>query len=476
MFDNSEKIILSLIVIATAIGLMGLSWFFYRRIHTYDDYNVAGRSTSLFPLICTLVGTAVGGSTLLGFMSSGFTSGVGQIWLPGAITVSGIILLVFFLSRIRAWGERYNMVTIADFMVRRYGTAARLPTVISILCAYAAITGMQFVAIGTVLQLVFGLDLFVAIIITWLLLTAKTWLGGLVAVIWSDAILGALQTVGVFFLMAVVFFQSGGVAGLMKSPYLQEHPDFLSIFNISAADLFVYLMTIGGYQLVRQDLWQRFWAADSARTAHSGYVVAVVFTMAIGGAAVLTGAMARLGLGIDIENPDLIYYAVLNETLPFALVALMILVLLATVVSCADLFFIAGASSISNDILKPVFKITDDHKLLQMSRHAVILMSIISVALALYAPNLVAIWILGSAMLVCGLLVPAMAALLFDDLDPKFAVASMWLGLGAASLWQLLGQPFGIHPVFIGLPLACSMLPFMLRTAQRRKGDEVQEV
>lgn len=468
MFDETEKLILSILVIASAAALMGLSWYFYRRIHTSDDYNVAGRSTSLFPLICTLVGTAVGGSTLLGFMSSGYASGIGQIWLPGAITVTGIVLLLFFLSRIRAWGERHNMVTIADFMVRRYGRAARLPTVISILCAYAAITGMQFVAIGTVLQLVFGLGLSTAIVVTWLVLTAKTWLGGLVAVIWSDAILGALQTVGVFFLMIVVFVQAGGVAGLTSSAHLADNPDFLSIFGIGPAELFVYLMTIGGYQLVRQDLWQRFWAADSARTAYSGYVVAVVFTMAIGGAAVATGAMAQLGLPIEVENPDLVFYAVLNGTLPFALVTVMILVLLATVVSCADSFFIAGASSISNDILKPVFAVTDDRALLQMSRHAVILMSLIALGLALYAPNLVAIWILGSAMLVCGLLVPALAALLFDDLDPRFAVASMWLGLGATSLWQFAGQPFGIHPVFVGLPLACTMLPFMLRTAHRR--------
>ena len=281
---------------------MGLSWYFYRRIHTSDDYNVAGRSTSLFPLICTLVGTAVGGSTLLGFMSSGYASGIGQIWLPGAITVTGIVLLLFFLSRIRAWGERHNMVTIADFMVRRYGRAARLPTVISILCAYAAITGMQFVAIGTVLQLVFGLGLSTAIVVTWLVLTAKTWLGGLVAVIWSDAILGALQTVGVFFLMIVVFVQAGGVAGLTSSAHLADNPDFLSIFGIGPAELFVYLMTIGGYQLVRQDLWQRFWAADSARTAYSGYVVAVVFTMAIGGAAVATGAMAQSKEGTTLST------------------------------------------------------------------------------------------------------------------------------------------------------------------------------
>ncbi|PZX16476.1 Na+/proline symporter [Palleronia aestuarii] len=467
MFSASQSLILAIMVILCAAALLCLSWYFHRQIRTSEDYNVAGRKTSLFPLICTLVGTAIGGSTLLGFMSAGFASGVGQIWLPGAITVTGIILLMFFVSRIRRWGERYDMVTLADFMVRRYGPAARLPTVISVISAYAAITGMQFVAVGTVLQLVFGLNLSVAIVITWAVLTLKTWLGGLMAVIWSDAILGALQTVGIFFLLGVVYIQAGGIDAMTASPELAENPGFLSIFGIGPAELFVYLMTIGGYQFVRQDLWQRFWAADSARTAYTGYVVAVIFTMLIGGAAVLIGTFARLGLDVSVENPDLVYYSVLQSTLPFALVVVMIVVLLATVISCADSFFIAGASSISNDILRPYLKVEDDARLLAYSRHAVIAMSVIALALALYAPNLVAIWILGSAMLVCGVVVPALAALLYDDLDPRFAVASMWLGLFSASVWQVLGQPFGIHPVFVGLPLACLMLPFMLRTANR---------
>ncbi len=469
MFTPSQSTILAAMVILCAAALLGLSWYFYRRIGTSDDYNVAGRQTTLFPLICTLVGTAIGGSTLLGFMSAGFASGIGQIWLPGAITLTGIVVLMAFVSRIRSWGERHNMVTLADFMVRRYGPAARLPTVISMISAYAAITGMQFVAIGTVLQLVFGLALPTAIVITWFVLTLKTWLGGLMAVIWSDAILGALQTVGIFFLLAVVFVQVGGFGGIGDSPALADNPGFLSVFGIGPAELFVYLMTIGGYQFVRQDLWQRFWAADSARTAWNGYFVAVVFTMLIGGAAVMIGSFARLGLDISVENPDLVYYAVLQDTLPFALVVVMILVLLATVVSCADSFFIAGASSISNDVLRPYFGVEEDGRLLMLSRHAVLVMSVIALGLALYAPNLVAIWVLGSAMLVCGVLVPALAALLYEDLDPRFSVASMWLGLASATLWQGLGQPFGIHPVFVGLPLACLMLPFMLRGAYRAR-------
>lgn len=464
MFNADERQLLAWVVVLCALFLLGLSYYFFRRIKTYDDYNVAGRSAGTFPLICTLVGTAVGGSTMLGFMSRGFQMGVGQVWLPGAITIAGVLLLLFFVRRIRAYGARHHMVTLADFMVLKYGQGARLPTLLSILCAYAAITGMQFVAIATILHLVFGIALTYGILVAWFVLTVKTWLGGLKAVIWSDAILGTLQTLGVFFLLAVTYHLAAGWDQIVQNAQAMEQESALGIGSIALPELGIYLLTIGGYQFVRQDLWQRFWAARDARAAFSSYAVAVVFTLLIGAAAVMIGVFANFGMQLELDNPDLVFYAVLKAAFPLPLIALMIVVLLSTVVSCADSFFIAGASSIANDIIRPRLAAPDDRRLLKLSRLSVIAMSLISLGLALYAPRLVTIWILGSAMLVCGVAVPALAALLFENLDRRAAIASMWAGLVAAVVWQALGQPFGVHPVFVGLPLALVLLPLYFRS------------
>ena len=462
MFDTRETFILSIMIIACGVFLMGLSLYFFRRIKTYDDYNVAGRSTSTFPLICTLIGTAVGGSTLLGFVSKGYTFGMGQLWLPVGMTFAGIALY-FFIGKIHAEGERLNMVTLADFLVSRFGEGVRVPTLISILCAYAAITGMQFVAVATVLKLVFGLALPVGILLTWALLTAKTWLGGLMAVIWSDAILGTLQTLGIFFLLVTVYYASGSWEFISAAPMPEGNPDFLSLTGISGHELAVYMLTIGAYQFVRQDLWQRFWAARSLKAARTGYGVAIVFTLLVGGAVVLIGAFAKLGLDIAVANPDLSFYAIIKATLPLPLMVSMVVVLLATIISCADSFFIAGASSIANDIIKPRMKGRDDAFMLRMSRHSVVAMSLISLGLALYAPRLLDIWILGSAMLVCGVLVPTVVALCRRTPDPRGGVIMMWGGLATAVLWQVLGHPFGLHPVMIGLPVSLALMPLALR-------------
>src|SRR5699024_10589828 len=168
LFNGQEKMLLGIIVIIYFAFLFGVSLVInIRKIKTYDDYNVAGRSVSIFPIILTFVGTAVGGSTLLGYMENGFLLGMGQQWLNIGTIIAGIIMASFFVKHIRQLGEKYNMVTIGDFTALRYGEKARIPTVISILVAYCAITGMQFVAIATILNLTIGISISVGILISW---------------------------------------------------------------------------------------------------------------------------------------------------------------------------------------------------------------------------------------------------------------------------------------------------------------------
>src|SRR5690625_5609052 len=179
MFTGKEQLLLGFVILAYFTFLFVLSLFMKRKIKTYDDYNVAGRSVSVFPLILTFVGTGIGGATLLGYMENGYSLGMGQQWIHITMFIAVILLASFLLKRIRHLGEKYNMVTIGDYTSLRYGEKARSPTVISFLFSYCAMTGRQFVAIGSILNLTIGFNMTFGILIGWVLLTANTYLGGL---------------------------------------------------------------------------------------------------------------------------------------------------------------------------------------------------------------------------------------------------------------------------------------------------------
>ncbi|HLR63698.1 MAG TPA: hypothetical protein VK097_14895 [Lentibacillus sp.] len=64
----------------------------------------------------------------------------------------------------------------------------------------------------------------------------------------------------------------------------------------------------------------------------------------------------------------------------------------------------------------------------------------------------------GTAMSVSGLLAPVMFGLFWKIVTNAAGVASMWSGLVTAVIWQILGHPFDLHPVFIGLPISIVIL------------------
>ncbi|WP_377890829.1 sodium:solute symporter [Alkalihalobacillus sp. R86527] len=473
LFSSQQETILITIIAVYFVLLFGLSLFVNRNVKTYEDYNVAGRSTKLMPLVLTFVGTAIGGSILLGYMTKGYLFGMGQQWLAIGFTLTSIVIAAFLLKRIRFLGKKYNMVTMGDFTALRFGEGARIPTVLSVLCAYAAITGMQFVAIATILKLTIGLSMTTGIIISWVLLTLKTYFGGLKSVMIQDAIHGTIQTAGIFFLLIIIMFLVGDWGALADQARNAEGGNALSIFNISASEFFVYMLTIGAYQFVRQDLWQRFWAAKDDKTASTGFWSAIVLGFLTAAVTIFIGFLGKFGLNMNNIDPSLIYYEIIGQVLPFSLVVVMLIALLATVISCADSFFLAAASSIVNDVVKPRVGDVGDKKMLTYSRMSVVLVSVISLLLALYIPQLVTLWITGTAMLVSGLLAPVLFGLFWSRTTKVAGLSAMWAGLIVAVLWQIAGHPFGLHPVFIGLPISVITLVTITLRSKVEKEDTV---
>lgn len=358
----------------------------------------------------------------------------------------------------RKLGEVHNMVTLGDYTALRYGEKARIPTVISVLFSYCAMTGMQFVAIGTILNLIIGLDMTLGIVLGWLILTLKTYLGGLKAVIWQDVFHGTIQTLGIVILFVVVVVAAGGWELIAENARSMNEESMISILNIETSEIFVYLLTLGVYQFIRQDLWQRVWAAKSMETARNGYWISMIIAIGLAALVVAIGVFSRYGLNLEGVDPALIYYGVIGELFPFSLVVVMIVVLLATVISSADSFFIAGSSSIANDLIRPNVKQSDNKKMLAYSKISVLIVSVIALVFSLAIPGLVNLMVTGTAMSVSGLLAPVLFGLFWKRVTKLAGLASMWGGLLTAVIWQVLGHPFGLHPIFIGLPISIGIL------------------
>ncbi len=463
-WTGDNDIWLKLVVMGYALAILGYSFYVFRRVRTYDDYNMGGRRMPLLPIVMTVAGTAVGGATLLGFMAKGFTDGLGQLWLVISLALSVLVKNLFFLKPLRRQGEIHNLYTVGDYAAVRYGPAARYPAMLGNLAALGALTGLQFLAIATVLDILFGIDRTYGVLIAFAFLTLKSWLGGLASVIRTDAIQGAIQTLGIVFLGVAVYAASGGWGAVHERAMSNAKLGMLDLFDTTAGQILLPLLTIGLSALVRQDPWQRIFAARDLKTTVRAYWISIVVLMITGGSVVAIGVMANLGLGLEPDAPSLVYYAVIDQVLPPTLVIVMIIVLIATILSCGDSFLIAGSTTLVADLVSPRVHEPSEVFMLRASRWAVVAMGVLSLALALAVPRLVDLWITGSAILASGVAVPLLCGLFWQRPGNEAGLSAMWAGLITAIVWQLAGHPFGLHPVFVGLPL--SAIVFIVMTVR----------
>ena len=474
ILSESLKTTIIISIIIYALAILGVSYYFYRRTKSYEQYNMGGREMPVFPMILTTVGLGIGGSTLLGYMSDAYMLGYGRIWLAFSTTITFVIFTAFLVKPVRRLGDENRFYSIGDYAAYRYGNAARIPTFIGNLSAIGALTGLQFIALATILNLLFDLNMTIGIIIAAVFLTIKTYLGGLTAVIWTDAIQGTIQTIGIVILFVVVYFSSGGIADVSENikniPSLDV--EYLSVFNIPLSSIFIPLLTMGAAILVRQDTWQRVWASRDLNVAVKSNWWAALIIFLTGIIIIFVGVFARGGLGIETEQSSLIYYYVIFEHLPVVLGLVLFITLMATVLSSADSFFIAGSTMLVADVIRPLVKDASPNRMLLYSRLMVLVMGVIGLVLALAIPQLIELWTTGSAILTAGMLVPLIAGMFWKRPGNLAGVASMWVGVIVAVAWQFAGHPYDIHPVFVGLPLS-SVVFIVLAFTTSQKGPEI---
>ena len=125
-------------------------------------YIVAGKSLPLFFVGTMLAAQSIDGNSSLGNAGLVYDAG---FWAGATIPI-GLAICLFLTGAI--FGRRLNrmsMLTLPDFYFRRYGNATEGLSGILMLISFVVLVAGNFAASGFILQTVFGVDFFVAIVI-----------------------------------------------------------------------------------------------------------------------------------------------------------------------------------------------------------------------------------------------------------------------------------------------------------------------
>ncbi|MCF8043416.1 MAG: sodium:solute symporter family protein [Desulfarculaceae bacterium] len=417
--------------------MFGVGIYHARKIKTMEQFLVADRNVGFWRIVGTTVATACGAAAFIGFVGLGYKTGVFGIffWLIPYVFFGLVIALVF--GRVI---RRLNLYTIPDAFALRFGrSAAMVPSIIQIVVYSIPTLAIQFIGMGTVFATFFGLELHLAILLSFAIIFGYTILGGMPATILTDSIQSMVLTVGLLILLFLGIHYAGGVSRVLAITPAQY---WKPMGPATLGGFLSLALTVGPFYLVWQATWQRFYASKNQKVAVWGTSLGTVLTGALLSLSFLIGIIARGYLPHDLR-PDLVFTEAIFTVFPAALGGLVIVGLFAALMSGGDSFIMMGSASLARDVYQQFINPkASPQRMLVVSRWSVVLLSLAALSVALLGTGIVPIYLLVVKTAGAAVVFPFLALMFWPRATRKGIVASMIAGGAVTICWHLAGNPY----------------------------------
>ncbi len=390
--------ILATIVIYMGVCLL-LGFVAWRRTNTLSDFILGGRSLGSWVTALSAQATDMSGWLLMGLPGLAYASGFDAVWMAGGLLVGTWANWRFIAKPLRTRTEQLNnALTLPDYFEYRFNDASRALRTISaalILVFFIFYTSSGFVAAGRLFQALFGLEYAPAMFFGTIVMLTYTFLGGFLAVSWSDVLQGTLMFVALVLVAVLGMAIAGGVSETFDA-IAARSPELLdpSIGNAGEALGLVGIASLVAWGLGypgQPHILARFMAIKSADHLEVSRRVAMTWVTFVLAAAILVGLTAVLALD-PLQGPDVEKAFILMSTtfLHPVLAGICLSGILAAIMSTASAQMLVASSAFAQDIYRGLLRPESQGKeLLWIGRVAVLAIAIIAFLLALDPDNTV---------------------------------------------------------------------------------------
>jgi len=348
------------------------------KIHTEDDYLIAGRRLNYPLTIFSIFATWFGVETCLASAGRVYEGGFSLTSAePFAYGVT--LILTGLVFAVPLW--RLKLTTLADLFRRRYGPgverlAALLLIPPGILWASAQLRGF-----GHVLTTITALELDTAIALAAVFCIVYTVLGGLLADAITDLVQGAVLILGMVILGIVVMVELGGPAASLAA----IGPGRVSLVGVDASPTLLglleeYAIPIAG-SVVAAELVSRVIAARSPEVARNGAVLAGGLYILVGLVPVFLG-LAAAGLVPALADAESFLPALAREVLPTAGYVIFLGALVSAILSTVDTILLVAGGLAAHNLAAPLLGVTAERDRLRLARAGVLAFGVIALGLA----------------------------------------------------------------------------------------------
>ena len=363
------------IVILYLIIVCSLVYTGWRRTRTTSDYMIAGRE--MHPGVMTLsYGTTfVGTTVIIGFGGAAALFGFSLLWLSFLSIMVGIfIAFVFFGTRTRRMGLALDAHTFPEILGERYqsrfiqGFAGLV--IFAFIPIYAAAV---LIGIARFIEVLLHIPYGVGLLAFCLFLAFYVIMGGLKAVMYTDAFHGVVLFVTMAILCFLTYQLLGGIipahqaltdiAPLVPEKWVRDgHQGWTAGLTLGSPFWWIVYSSIfygvGIGVLAQPQLVVRFLTVPSDRVLHRWVLVGGVFILVMTGVPLVVGPLTNviflerfgdISIAIAGGNVDTIIPIYINTVMPWWFGALFLVGMLAASMAAVSSQFHVGGTSLGRD-------------------------------------------------------------------------------------------------------------------------------
>lgn len=379
------------------LGMIAIGFIAYRVTNNLSDYILGGRRLGSFVTALSAGASDMSGWLLMGLPGAVYAGGLIEGWIAVGLTIGAYLNWKLVAGRLRSHTEHSgDALTLPEYFHNRFGDKTRLIKILSaviFLLFFAIYCASGVVAGARVFENLFGLPYHQAIWYGAVATILYTFIGGFLAVSWTDTIQASLMLFALILTPLFVMYNLGGfdeMQVLINRAGEMAQKDYNDMFAGTSVLAVISLMAWGLGYFGQPHIVVRFMAAESVKSLENArrismtwMVICLVGAIGIGyfGMAYFFGHPTQAG-NVS-QNPEQIFIELAKLLFNPWVAGILLSAILAAVMSTLSAQLLICSSAITEDLYKGILRPkASDKELVWLSRLMVLAVAVLAIYIA----------------------------------------------------------------------------------------------
>jgi sodium/proline symporter len=381
-------------------AMIGIGAWFYNRTQTLTDFALGGRTLNAPTAALSAQASDMSGWLFLALPGAVYAGGIGATWIAIGLLAGTYLNWRFVAPRLRTYTERANnAISLSAYLEERFEERRGILRGISafvIVVFFTVYVAAELVAGGVLFEQIFGFDFEAAVTVAVAVIVIYSFLGGFLAVSFTDAVQGTLM----FFALLVLPLLGVGLLGgfgALRDALIDKTPALLDMgAEASFTDgrwgageplgivAIVSLLAWGLGYFGQPHILARFMGIRSARHVPLARRIGVGWVIVTLAGASLVGLVGIALLDEPLANPETVFIDLTQQLLNPWVAGILLAAVLAAIMSTADSALLVSSTALTEDFFRAFLnREASDTVLVWVGRSTVIAVAVVAYVIAL---------------------------------------------------------------------------------------------